>query len=69
MNKKNILVATITTAALFFTSCASDQKNTTKGAGIGAAAGAIAGAIIGHQSGNREKELPQGHCWVRVLVE
>ena len=42
-------------AAFVFSSCASDQKNTAKGAGIGAAAGAITGAIIGHQSGNREK--------------
>ncbi len=41
--------------ALLITSCASDQKNTAKGAGIGAAAGAVAGAIIGHQTGNREK--------------
>lgn len=60
MNWKNILVVAITTAALFLTSCASDQKNTAKGAGIGAAAGAIAGAIIGHQSGNREKGAAAG---------
>lgn len=43
------------TCSLFFASCASDQKNTAKGAGIGVAAGALAGAVIGHQSGNREK--------------
>jgi len=42
-------------AALFVSSCASDQKNTAKGAGIGAVAGGLAGAIIGHQSGNREQ--------------
>lgn len=42
-------------AALFASSCASDQKNTAKGAGIGAVAGGLAGAIIGHQSGNREQ--------------
>lgn len=41
--------------SLFLSGCASDQKNTAKGAGIGAAAGAVAGAIIGHQSGNREQ--------------
>lgn len=41
--------------AIVLSSCASDQKNTAKGAGIGAAAGAVTGAIIGHQSGNREK--------------
>lgn len=44
----------IVLASLVFSSCASDQKNTAKGAGIGAAAGAITGAIIGHQTGNRE---------------
>ena len=47
-------------ASLVFSSCASDQKNTAKGAGIGAAAGAITGAIIGHQSGNREKGAAVG---------
>ena len=41
--------------AMTTSSCASDQKNTAKGAGIGAVAGAIGGAIIGHQSGNRDK--------------
>ena len=43
------------TSAAFFTGCASDQKNTAKGAGIGAAAGALAGAVIGHQTGNRDQ--------------
>lgn len=46
--------------ALAYSSCASDQKNTAKGAGIGAAAGAIGGAIIGHQSGNRDKGAAVG---------
>lgn len=58
MTSKKIFFSLTTVAlvgSLFLTSCASDQKNTAKGAGIGAAAGAIAGAIIGHQSGNREK--------------
>lgn len=52
--QKTVLSLALATG-LFFSSCASDQKNTAKGAGIGAAAGAVAGAIIGHQSGNREK--------------
>lgn len=60
MTTKNILITTLVSAALLLTSCASDQKNTAKGAGIGAAAGAIAGAIIGHQSGNREKGAVAG---------
>lgn len=58
MNHKNVLTTTLVVAiasGLVFSGCASDQKNTMKGAGIGAAAGAVAGAIIGHQSGNREK--------------
>lgn len=50
--KKTIVLA-ITAAALMLTSCASDNKNTVKGAGIGAAVGAGIGAIIGHQTGNR----------------
>jgi outer membrane protein OmpA-like peptidoglycan-associated protein len=45
----------IVSISLVSFSCATDQKNTAKGAGIGAAAGAITGAIIGHQTGNREK--------------
>ncbi len=48
---KTLLVIT----SLLLSACASDQKNTAKGAGIGVAAGAVAGAIIGHQSGNREQ--------------
>ncbi len=50
--KKTIVMA-ITAAALMLTSCASENKNTAKGAGIGAAVGAGIGAIIGHQTGNR----------------
>lgn len=50
---KKTITLVITAAAL--TGCASDQKNTAKGAGIGAAAGAAVGAIIGHQSGNRKQ--------------
>lgn len=50
---KTKIALLLTAAALMFTSCASDNKNTMKGAGIGAAAGAAVGAIIGHQSGNR----------------
>lgn len=42
-------------SALLLTGCASDNKNTAKGAGIGALAGGAIGAIIGHQSGNRDK--------------
>lgn len=49
------LVVTLFVIPAFMTGCASDQKNTAKGAGIGAAAGAVVGAVIGHQSGNREK--------------
>lgn len=60
MKKINLVVVLATSAALVLTSCASDQKNTAKGAGIGAAAGALAGAIIGHQSGNREKGAAAG---------
>jgi outer membrane protein OmpA-like peptidoglycan-associated protein len=52
---KTKITLLITAAALIFSSCASDQKNTTKGVGIGAAAGAAVGAIIGHQTGNRAK--------------
>ena len=57
MKKINLSFATIAllTMSLLGAGCASDQKNTAKGAGIGAAAGAVAGAIIGHQTGNREK--------------
>ena len=57
MKKINLSFATIAllTAGIIGVGCASDQKNTAKGAGIGAAAGAVAGAIIGHQTGNREK--------------
>ena len=51
--KKIFLI--LTAAVLTLTGCASDQKNTAKGAGIGAVAGGAIGAIIGHQSGNREK--------------
>ncbi len=36
-------------------SCASENKNTARGAAIGAGAGALAGAIMGNQSGSREK--------------
>lgn len=39
----------------FLAGCASDQKNTAKGAGIGAAAGALVGAVVGHQTGNRNQ--------------
>lgn len=46
--------------AIVLSSCASDQKNTAKGAGIGAAAGAVTGAIIGHQSGSRDKGAAMG---------
>jgi outer membrane protein OmpA-like peptidoglycan-associated protein len=58
LNQKNLWTSTLVVAivsGLAFSGCASDQKNTMKGAGIGVAAGAVAGAIIGHQSGNREK--------------
>jgi len=49
-------VASIAISGIFIlSSCASDQKNTAKGAGIGAAVGAVAGAVIGHQTGNRDK--------------
>ena len=47
-----ILVSISIVAGLFLTSCATDQKNTAKGAGIGAGVGALAGALIGSQSGN-----------------
>lgn len=63
MKQKTILNSTLVitlAAGLVFSGCASDQKNTMKGAGIGVAAGAIAGAIIGHQSGNREKGAAAG---------
>ena len=53
--KKNKIVLFVVSACLLLTSCATDNKNTAKGAGIGAVAGAAVGAIIGHQSGNREK--------------
>lgn len=53
--KKNKVMLLIVSAFLLLTSCATDNQNTVKGAGIGAAAGAVAGAIIGHQTGNREK--------------
>ncbi len=56
MKKKLAKILVLTAAcALTFSSCASDQKNTAKGAGIGAGIGAVAGAIIGHQTGNREQ--------------
>lgn len=57
--KKTILII-VSAAALVFTSCASDQKNTAKGAGIGALAGAAVGAIIGHQTGNRTQGAAAG---------
>lgn len=57
---KKTITLVITAAALMFSSCASDQKNTAKGAGIGAAAGAALGAIIGHQSGNRAQGAAVG---------
>ncbi len=52
---KNKVVLFVVSACLLLTSCATDNQNTVKGAGIGAGIGAVAGAIIGHQSGNREK--------------
>ncbi|MBC7421207.1 MAG: OmpA family protein [Bdellovibrio sp.] len=48
-----IFILILSAMTLFFMGCASDQKNTAKGAGIGAGVGAVAGAIIGHQTGNR----------------
>ncbi len=52
--KKTILMS-LTAISLLVSGCATENKNTTKGAGIGAVAGGALGAIIGHQSGNREK--------------
>lgn len=52
---KTKIVLLLTAVAMIFSSCASENKNTTKGAGIGAVAGGALGAIIGHQSGNRGK--------------
>lgn len=58
--KQKTFGALVVVGSLILSSCASDQKNTMKGAGIGVAAGAVAGAIIGHQSGNREKGAVAG---------
>lgn len=58
MKSKIILI--LTAAALILSSCASDNQNTTKGAGIGGVAGGAIGAIIGHQSGNRAKGAAVG---------
>ena len=52
--KKSIISLSLI-AGLIFSGCASENKNTAKGAGIGAVAGGAIGAIIGHQTGNREK--------------
>lgn len=53
---KSILIMSLLVGAIFSgAGCASDSKNTGKGAGIGAVAGAGLGAIIGHQTGNRGK--------------
>lgn len=51
---KNILVTSLS-AALIFSGCASENKNTAKGAGIGAGAGGLLGAVIGHQTGKRNE--------------
>jgi len=53
-NKMRIALVCLLSASLVV-GCASDQKNTTKGAGIGAAAGALVGAVIGHQTGKRNE--------------
>lgn len=52
MKKKLIALGV---AFSLLTACASENKNTTKGAGIGAAIGAVAGAVIGHQTGKRNE--------------
>ncbi len=57
---KKTITLVITAAALILSSCASENKNTQKGAGIGALAGAAVGAIIGHQTGNRAKGAAAG---------
>jgi len=57
---KKTITLVITAAALVLTGCASENKNTQKGAGIGALAGAAVGAIIGHQTGNRAKGAAAG---------
>ncbi|MES2802168.1 MAG: OmpA family protein [Bdellovibrionota bacterium] len=57
---KKTITLVITAAALVLTSCASENKNTAKGAGIGALAGAAVGAIIGHQTGNRAQGAAAG---------
>ncbi len=54
-SNKNTKLYVLSLVVAFSAGCATENKNTAKGAGIGAAAGALAGAIIGHQSGNREK--------------
>ncbi len=51
---KKIILTTLS-AVLVFSGCASENKNTTKGAGIGAAAGGLLGAVIGHQTGKRNE--------------
>lgn len=52
---KKMVIVLSTAGALALTGCASDQKNTAKGAGIGAGIGALAGAVIGHQTGQRNE--------------
>jgi outer membrane protein OmpA-like peptidoglycan-associated protein len=57
---KKTIALLFTAAALVLTGCATENKNTTKGAGIGALAGAAVGAIIGHQTGNRAQGAAAG---------
>jgi outer membrane protein OmpA-like peptidoglycan-associated protein len=52
--KKQLVILALLASALI-SGCASENKNTTMGAGIGAAAGAVVGGIIGHQTGKRNE--------------
>lgn len=65
MNK--LALSLLLASALAITGCASDQKNTAKGAGIGAGVGALAGAVLGHQTGRRNEGALVGAAFGGLL--